>query len=474
MESKLFSKNLTYSILENPNYIKHIHFIGISGISMRGLAVYTLKTFNHIKITGNTNLNDFYINDKISINVPIENFINNIDICIYTSSILDNNIELIKIKDFNKLNNNKIILLKRSEYLNLITSNKERIGVLGAHGKTSITTYIHQILDNLNPITFIGANVKGYENTYLIKDEKKNPEIYIVENDESEKGFLNLTSEYTIIPNISNDHLDNYNNSFKDYLNTFRKYFQLVKDKNKYIIYNKNNKYANDKSKIFNEILDNLIKESNLKYISYGDNAHVNIEILETKNRTLKWKLTTDLEELKTLNNRIFTENIIGIWNIYNITSGLIMATLKNIKIEKNLNLIKPSRRLEIIYNKNNKIILDDYGVHPFEIENVIKACEDIYKDIVYIWEPHRINRLNFFKNDFKRIFANKKLFYRDIYEVNTPTENSKPISNFIDYGEYIKDTNELTNIIKDHSVIVLFSAGSLSKKIREIISNLK
>ena len=461
--------NLNYFTLKNS--IKHIHFIGISGISMRGLATYTLENFP-ITITGNTDLQDFFI-DGIIINHPIENFINNINICVYTSSILHHNVEFQKIKDFNKINNNKIILLKRSEYLNLITSNKERIAILGAHGKTSITTYTHQILKELNPTTFIGAYVEGYKNTYLINNPQEDSKIYIVENDESENGFLNLHSEYTIIPNISNDHLENYNNSFETYVDTFKAYFQMVKNKNKYIIYNKNNIYGKETSKEFHNILHNLIEKSNLNNISYGDeNSHVNIQILEDK-EILKWKLTTNLEELKNINNKIYRVNMLGIWNIYNITSSIILATLKNAHIEENLNLIKPARRLEIILNKNGKIILDDYGVHPFEITNVINACEKIYKNITYLWEPHRISRLEFFKEDFKKIFKNKNVFYIDVYEVNTKKEDKEPfiIKNFIDYGTYIKQ-DDLKNIIKNNSTIVIFSAGNLSNKVKEIIRN--
>lgn len=463
---QVFEENFN-SQLKN---IKHIHFIGISGISMKGLASYTLETFPNIRITGNTDIKDFFINEGILINSPIEDFINNINICVYTSSILSHNEELIKIKKFNEENNNKIILLKRSEYLNLITNNKERIGVLGAHGKTSITTYLHQLLEPLNPTTFVGANVKGFKNTYLKNHLKSN--IYIVENDESENGFLNLISEYTIIPNISNDHLDNYNNSFQEYINTFKKYFQLVKNKNKYIIYNKNNLNANDKSKEFHEILENLIKESNLNSISYGyENANVNIKIIN--DNELKWQLFTNLPELESINGKTYVSSMIGIWNIYNITAAIIMATLKNIQVPEILKLIKPSRRLESIYNKNNKIILDDYGVHPFEIENVIKACENSYKNIIYIWEPHRISRLNFFKEDFKKIFNNKKLYFTDIYEVNTKSnESSIEIIDFIDYGTYIKDSKELTNIIKNNEVIILFSAGNLSEKVKRILKD--
>ena len=103
-----------------------------------------------------------------------------------------------------------------------------------------------------------------------------------------------------------------------------------------------------------------------------------------------------------------------------------------------------------------------------------MKACEHM-KNITYIWEPHRISRLHFFKEDFKKIFNNKNLFYTDIYEVNTKIEGEKNINigDFIHYGTHIKNPDELANIIKNNSNIVLFSAGNLSKTVKEIIKTM-
>lgn len=457
----------------NLNNVKSIHFIGISGISMRGLAKYTKEKYPHISITGNTDLKNFYINDLIPINIPIENFINKVEICVYTASINENNNELIKIKEFNKINNNKIIILNRVEYLNLITNDKERICVLGAHGKTSITTYLSQMLDTLHPTTFVGAFIDKECNTYKTYHDNNN-QFYIIENDESQPTFINLHSEYTIIPNISHDHLENYYNSFDEYLATFEKYLYLVKDKNIAIIYNKNiNNYKKELDNDFYKILDNLILKSGLKNISYGyENSHVNIKIIENKDNPmiLKWQLVTEHKDLLILNNKIFNIEMIGEWNIYNITSAIIMATLKGICVSNNLKLFKPARRLEVIYKTNNKIIFDDYGVHPYEIKNVLNNLKKIYNNITIIWEPHRLTRLKQFQKEFKEIFKHENMYFVRLYEV-THKKNDDFLE-YIDYGNYLKKDTLLKNILlkNDNSVILLLTAGDLSHRVKKLL----
>jgi UDP-N-acetylmuramate--alanine ligase len=453
-------------------YIKHIHFIGISGISMRGLSKYTQEKYSHITVTGNTDLNNFYINDFIEINKQIEDFINNINICVYTASINQEHEEIKKIKEFNKKNNNKIILLNRVEYLNLITEDGERICVLGAHGKTSITTYLMQMLDCLKPTTFVGGVINEKGDTYKTFSIRNNHKLYIVENDESQPTFINLNSEYTILPNISNDHLENYNNSFEEYISVFKNYFNTVKNKNKCIIYNKNI-HNNKDSNNFYEILNNLVIDSNLNNISYGyENSHVNIKIIENPHdpKILKWQLITEHMNLLELNNKIFTVDMIGSWNIYNITGSIIMATLKGISINENLKLFKPARRLEVIYKKNHKIIFDDYGVHPYEIKNVLENLKKIYNSIIIIWEPHRLTRLKQFQKEFKEIFFHENMYFISLYEVTHIKTNE--FFKYIDYGKYIKDENQLKDILlmDNHKVIILFTAGNLSYTVKKIL----
>lgn len=446
----------------------HIHFIGISGISMGGLAKYIQIKYPHINITGHTNIEDYSMKN-ILINGDLKTFIHDISVCVVSSSIKENHPELSIIKAHNipviHRSNLLNILTKNSllqQYLSkeLITLNNERIAVVGAHGKTSITTYLHQLLGALKPTTFLGGLLKNGESFAIGGND-----LYIIESDESDKSFLNLSSTYTIIPNLDDDHLENYNNSYEEYLATFEEYMIKIKNKNSCVIYYEDN------------FLKDMLQKHQIYNISYGIiGNNVNIEILETIDM-LKWKLHTDLPLLNSINQRIFEVKMIGLWNIYNITAAIIMATIQKIPVEDYLHLYKPDRRCEIIYQQQDTIIIDDYGVHPTEIAHVLDAYLQKYSkdDLYVIWQPHRLTRLRALKDKFKEVFSkinSNNLFYTPIYEVDnhTPTEEWK---SHITYGLFINYEN-ISNLLKNlkGKKIILFNAGNLHTKIKDIIKS--
>ena len=166
-----------------------------------------------------------------------------------------------------------------------------------------------------------------------------------------------------------------------------------------------------------------------------------------------------------------------GVWNIYNITAALIMATLKQIPVEGLLHLYKPQRRCEIIYQQQDTIIVDDYAVHPTEISFVLDAFLQKYSkdDIYVIWQPHRWTRLRSLQDKFKEVFTKiptNNLFYTPIYEVDitTPSEEWK---SHINYGLFIQYEN-ISNLLKNlkGKKIILLNAGDLNTKIKDIIKS--
>jgi UDP-N-acetylmuramate--alanine ligase len=186
------------------------------------------------------------------------------------------------------------------------------------------------------------------------------------------------------------------------------------------------------------------------------------------------------LPQLISLNNRTFSvSNIIGIWNIYNITASMVVATLFNIPLEDNIKLYKPKRRLEVIYDKSDTLILDDYAVHPTEITAVVGACLQLYKEdnLYVIWQPHRLSRLKRLHERFKESFSllkKENLFIFPIYEVNITSYTEEEWMELIDYGKFIKD-RDLPTLIRqlEGKVILLLTAGDLNYKVKSIINDL-
>lgn len=448
------------SFIFKEKVIKHIHFIGISGISMCGLAKYLIQKYTSINVTGSTNLAGYQI-PNIPINKDITTFIHAIDLCVISSSIKDNNDELALIK----LNN--ILILHRSELIDIISQEKNRTLIIGSHGKSSTTTYIHQLLEPLNPTTFLGATLTNGESYWRGED------LYVIEGDESDKSFLNIISPYTVITNLDDDHLENYNDSWQEYLNTFKTYLQKVKSINKCIVYNKTtNKEINSKEKV----LHHMIKDSQLDNISYGTfDSDINISVICSEPH-LEWKISTHLPTFSSLKDRVFkVEAIIGEWNIYNITAAMIISVLQGLKIE-HLNLYKPQRRMEIIYQAQETIIIDDYAVHPKEIQVVLRACINKYgrENLYIIWQPHRLTRLERLYEDFQRVFNSinrDHLFYTCIYEVDSIHSENVKLDTYIKYGTFVKIEciKELLNRLKGKTILLL-NAGNLSRIVKEIL----
>lgn len=463
------------------NKINSIHFIGISGISMKGLALFMASHYPHIQISGTTNVADYHIKG-ISININTDHLSVQTTMVVYTSCLEYQHQALL-----DNFKHQGYLCLHRSELLNLITKNHlpkadlmKRILVTGAHGKTSTTYFTYQLLKEKGYGCFIGADLKETGNSYI--DGQVG---YVIEGDESDSSYKNITPvDYLLINNISTDHLENYQDSFEEYLYSFEKY---LFHHNGIVIYNKN-KYKQFETPVSLEessnsyVLDKLIERTKVKHISYGvENSHVNIDIIEYVDR-LQWKLSTTLPDLITLNNRIFTvENFFGQWNIYNITAGLIVATLENIKLPAQLLLERPQRRMEIIVDKKigNKIIYDDYAVHPTEIYNVIQFCKKKYKiaEVAFIWEPHRPSRIRRLASNFYEVFSDieENLFVMPIYNASeTNLLNEEELKRYMDYQniDYQNIDLEITQLLKNpkYKTIVLLSAGPLSKKIRGMI----
>ena len=453
----------------------NVHFIGISGISMKGLALFTLRHYSHLKVSGITNMENYSI-ENINMNVNIKDLPSETSIIVYTSCLQIKHENILE-----EFKNNNYLCLHRSEFLNLITGEKKRILITGAHGKTSTTYFTYQMFKKKNYGCFIGVDLKETGTSYIDGENG-----YIIEGDESDASYVNINPiNYILVNNISTDHLENYQNSFEEYLYSFEKYFFHQKA---LLIYNKNKLKQLETPVSLEEsansyLLTKLVERTKVKNISYGvEKSDVNIEIISYINK-LEWRITTSLESLFSLNNRVFTvSNMTGEWNIYNITASLIVATLENVEFEDSLDLKLPQRRMDCIFQDKNKKIYDDYAVHPTEIYNVLKLYRQKYdlNKVGIIWEPHRPSRIRRLATNFYEVFEDfmNNLFVFPIYNASEKDIlSTKEVNLYLNYKNKISEENfekTLSSIINNsqYEVIILLSAGKLSKKVREICAN--
>jgi len=454
-----------------------IHFIGIGGIGMSGLA-QIMKIMNFNVQGSDLNLNKNTENCK---NVGIKIFnghskknIRNATIIVKSTAINQNNIEL---KDSKK---KKLPIYERADMLANIVALKKNIIVTGSHGKTTTTSLIAKILSEakLDPTIING----GVINSLKSNAKFGKGEWTVLEADESDGSFLKLPINYSVVTNIDNEHLDFYK-SFHNLKNAFIKFINKTPPIGKAII-----------------CLDDYCIKKNLKklktknYLTYGFNNRSNYQITNVKymmNNT-KFNLKTKIHGSKKIIIKNIILNLIGKHNVLNATAAIGVCVNLGIKVDIIKKALKKfsgvQRRLTKIFNKGKIEFYDDYAHHPTEINAVLDGLRQVYKKrkIISVFQPHRYSRLKSLKREFAKSFLlsdvvvlcpiyaageKKDKNYNQINFSKTIAQSSKTqvviIKNEIDLRKYLQK-----NLISDE-IIIGMGAGTISRWIRDLENKL-
>ena len=455
------------------NKTKKIHFVGIGGIGMSGMAEFL---FNHgFQITGS----DISISDRTKhlSSKGIEIFhnhnnsnISNQDLIVYSSAINENNVELLQSKEL------QIPIMKRSQMLGELIKIKDvSIGVAGTHGKTTTSSMLGSILyeSSLDPTLIIGGIVNKF-NSNNISGEG---DYIVVEADEFDRSFLSLKPTYAILNNLDKEHLDTYKN-LDDLKNSFCEYANSIPFYGKIAI--------NNDSKYLVDISNKINKPS----IAFG--IHNKADIMATN---IKYNMN---QSSFRVTSKIFNDFDIelkcpGTHNIYNALAATTLSLELNISIDTIKNSLKKysgvKRRFEIKYNNkyNNIMVIDDYAHHPVEIEYTLNAIKLGWDNrIISIYEPHLYSRTSELKKETAEALSlSDKVIISDIYG-----SREKPIKNvtsdlIIDELNklnhqkhiYIKDKNNipayLEKNIKENDIILIMGAGQINSITDDIIETI-
>lgn len=399
--------------------VSNVHFIGIGGISMSGIASLLLnKGYN---VSGSDrSMSDIVKNlenhgAKIYIGQS-KNNINNPDLVIYTDAILDDNEELIAARSLD------VPVVSRGVFLGALMRNYENsIAISGSHGKSTTTSMISKILLNSkeNPTVLLGGELEDLEGNVHVGDEK-----FLVTEACEYKGNIRYYFPQTLIVlNIDQDHLDYYKN-LDHIVDTFKEYLKN-QDENSITISNLNE--ANNRL-IFDSVQGRLIT-----YAQENDEAdyvakNIKFDEIGRPNFDLKMK-DGSIEH--------FELGVIGRHNINNAMASIIATYENGIDIEiirKNIKAYKGlNRRMQILGHVNDATIMTDYGHHPSEIDVTLKALrEHTDGKLVCIWQPHTYSRTKTLFNDFLKCFDGAdEVVVTDIYaarEKFDPTIHSKDV----------------------------------------------
>ena len=371
---------------------------------------------------------------------------------IYTPAVKDDNIYL---DYFISKGLNKIY--KRSEILGEITKNSKCIAVAGTHGKTTTTGIISHLLysHGVKFKAFVGGIMKGYNSNYIYTGD----DYVVVEADEYDRSFLNLSPDYAVITSIESDHLDVYGD-----FDSLNKSFEL---------------FASN-------VTNGLVAEEQIKIkrdytFSITNEADYRASNILMKNNGISFNLKTP--------NNYFTNvyvKIIGMHNLKNVLSALsVIDQIKEIDIKELLPFLGTlkgiERRMEV-YTIDDKIIIDDYAHHPTEIESVYDTIITNYKNKskAVIFQPHLFSRTRDFMDEFALVLSKfDEVYLLDIYPAREkPIDgvNSQLLLKKINSSKkemISKDSINDIIINSNTDVISILGAGNLTDNLnKEIFTN--
>ena len=450
-----------------------IHFVGIGGIGMSGLAIIMKGLGFQIQGSDKSLNKNVERLKKNNIKFFLGHSTSNIKeatILVISSAIKNNNPE---IKEAKKKN---LPIYKRGDMLAHITSLKKNIVVSGSHGKTTTTSLIASIFAKakLDPTIINGGVINSLDNSAKLGKS----EWSILESDESDGSFVKVPSTYAVVTNIDREHMDYYK-SLDDLKRHFIKFMKKVPSFGKTFI------CIDDKN---NREVYRQIKIKNI--LTYGFNNNSNFKIKNTsffKNKTF-FDIEMRLPNKRKTILKKFEIPLIGSHNIKNATAAIAVSHFIGIPLiilKKSLKNFKGvERRFNKIFSYNGADIYDDYAHHPTEIKEVIDGVKNSFKKkkIICIFQPHRISRLNDLKNDFCLSFKRaSSVILCPVYKAG---ENMKLDLNYYKFSEQIAKKSkvqvflvnnqyELAKFLKQHlnpeNIAIGMGAGSISNWIKEL-----
>ena len=455
-----------------------IHFVGIGGIGMSGLAII-MKELG-FKVQGSdisTNKNIDRVkqkNIKIYIGHKKQN-INKSTILVISSAIKKNNPEVLFAKK------RKIPIYTRGEMLANVVSLMKNVVVAGSHGKTTTTSLISNIFSHakIDPTVINGGVLNSFSGSARLGKS----DWCILESDESDGSFTKIPPTYSIVTNIDKEHLDYYKsleilkNNFINFIEktpSFGKAFICLDDKiNKQVIK----------------------KIRNLNYNTYGIDKLSNFKILnisQNENNS-KFDIKINLPGSKEKLIKNIRIPLIGLHNIRNSTAAAAVAFSVGIPIKiikKGLEKFSGvQRRFTKVFTFQNVPFFDDYAHHPTEITEVLDGVREVYKgkEIVCIFQPHRISRVKNLHEEFSKSLKkadtvilcpiytageNIKLGFSYNSFAKKIIKNSKIklilINNNLDLIKYVKQN------IYGNKIVIGMGAGSISNWIRDLPKHIK
>lgn len=451
--------------------IRKVHFVGIGGIGMSGIAEILLQ--QGFEISGSDRALSEVTRRLSNIGMTIyeghspEN-LKDADVLVYSSAVTPDNPEVAAAIE------RKIPVIKRSEMLAECMRMQYGVGIAGTHGKTTTTSMVGLTLTEggIDPTIIVGGKLSGLggTNARLGKGE-----FIVVEADEFDRTFLKLTPTIAALTTLESEHLDTYKD-LDDIKSAFIEFANKVPF------------YGFVVMCLDEAALQDIIPQINKKILTYGLTTQADIRAVDisysefSSSYNVKYKG----EDKGRINLKIP-----GIHNIKNSLVAVCIGT----ELGLDFKIVKKAlesftgvyRRFETKYN-SEILVVDDYAHHPTETSATLAAVRSGWnRRLVAVFQPHLYSRTKNFYQEFGRSFLNSDVFIcTDVYparEEPIPGVSGEIIANAAKkFGHknviYVKDKNEIPTVLmslkKKYDIIITMGAGDIWKFGEKFIEMLK
>ena len=373
----------------------HIHFVGIGGIGMSGIAELLLNL--GYKVSGS----DISASDitrrleslgGIIFEGHSEEQIRGADVVVTSSAVGSKNPEVVA------AGRASIPVIPRAEMLAELMRLKYSVAIAGAHGKTSTTSIVAAVLGKggLDPTVVIGGKLKSIDSNALLGGG----DYIVAEADESDGSFLKMSPTIAVVTNIDREHLDYYRD-----LEHIKEVFMSFIDKIPF--------YGLAVLCLDDESIQAIIPNIHKRFTTYGMSTQADFQAKDVAFEGLQSRFK--VYHLGTLLGEILL-NLPGLHNVYNSLASIAVGIELDIPFEVIKSALQTAegvqRRLEIKGEKKGVTVIDDYGHHPTEIKTTLHAARECWpgRRIVVVFQPHRYSRTQALFDDFTRSFYQSDL----------------------------------------------------------------
>lgn len=455
--------------------VQRIHFVGIGGAGMGGIAEVLLN--EGYQISGS----DIGENDvvkrlaKFGADITIGHASKNVvgaSVIVVSTAIDQNNPEIIAAKA------ERIPIVRRAEMLAELMRFRHGIAIAGTHGKTTTTSLIASIFakGQLDPTFVIG----GLLNSAGTNARLGSSRYLVAEADESDASFLHLQPMVSVITNIDEDHMETYQGDFEKLKDTYIEFLHNLPFYGLAVVC------------IDNPVVRELLPRISRQVITYGFSEDADIRAVNYQQEGGVSYFTVEIESQSPLKMSV---NLPGQHNVLNALAGVAVAKDEGINDEAICQALAEfegiGRRFEqlgqLTTEAGNMVLVDDYGHHPSEVKATILAMRAGWPDkrLVMIFQPHRYSRMRDLYEDFVEVLSEVDcLFLLDVYsagEAPIVSADSKSLTRSIrNRGQiepiYVSDVEMLPTLLaaqlQDNDMVITQGAGNIGVVARDLCSN--